>query len=255
MTDEELTAIEARATAATAGPWAWITDRMNDRISTRIKTGGRRPKAGEKLRDLWVGLLAGPPRGVLVENDLPDWLDPWDFPHIWALRWSDVNGKEIHGFATPRTADQDFIAHARADVPALIAEVRRLRGQVLKVIELTTRKEIVNMEHDPKVQFYKDGDQFATVTSAIEPDEFLRECASALPGALARHVGDEEFQLEGLLPQMCEIWAKLKGYKADRVFEQRLLIAGSPNPGAHMTPMSAPRVLANGHGEEAKTSV
>lgn len=119
-------------------------------------------------------------------------------------------------------------------------------------VQSTATTEVSTVEHDPKVQFFKEGDSFATVTSAIDADEFLAGCARVLPAALALHPHDEEFQLDGLLPQVCMIWAKLRGYKADGVFEQRLLIAGTPNPGAHMQLM-VPAVppATNGHAEPA----
>jgi hypothetical protein len=76
MTDEELTGIEARANAATPGPW----------------------EAQHSYDDCWW--LGGP------EANGPDMLPQ---------------------------GDAEFIAHARADVPALVAEVRRLREALVVV--------------------------------------------------------------------------------------------------------------------------
>lgn len=92
------------------------------------------------------------------------------------------------------------------------------------------------------VRFYKDysaggNGQFGTVTTAASPEEFLRECSPALIAALGQTEGDWDFTLEHLLPQICDVWARLRGYKSENVFEQRLLIAGSPNPDAHMRPL------------------
>jgi hypothetical protein len=88
LTEPELCAIEARAAAATPGPWIW--DRSSD-----------------------------------------------DWNHVLALRDCDAreadvllctgDGERAWGIITP--ADADFIAAARADVPSLVAEVRRVVAQ------------------------------------------------------------------------------------------------------------------------------
>jgi hypothetical protein len=88
MTEDDLKAIEARANAATPGPWA---------------TGAGKVEGGQ-VREL-----------VIAPND----------DVIVAIAYG--------GFGNPvdRTSeDRKFIAHARTDVPALVAEVRRLRGVV-----------------------------------------------------------------------------------------------------------------------------
>lgn len=75
MLDSDLDAIEARANAATPGPW----EANGADVTTRYISHGK-------------GLV----------------------------RW------QIASYVDPR--DLTFIAHAREDVPALVAEVRRLRG-------------------------------------------------------------------------------------------------------------------------------
>ncbi len=57
--------------------------------------------------------------------------DPMSF--LIALCWQDTGG------------NADFIAHARTDIPALIAEVRRLRAALNVVL---TDDRYVNQEHD-----------------------------------------------------------------------------------------------------------
>jgi hypothetical protein len=80
MTPKQLTEIESRANAATAGPWeSENTDYYELIFSPHAKIGST------------------------------DWDEE-----------NDVDGEQC-------AANGDFIAHARADVPALIAEVRRLR--------------------------------------------------------------------------------------------------------------------------------
>jgi hypothetical protein len=89
---------------------------------------------------------------------------------------------------------------------------------------------------EPIVKVFKDekgNGAFAMATMAKDASEFLQEAAKSIAN-LPELVGDGEFTLEGLLPQVCAIWAKLQGYKADAVFERRVLIAGQPNPEAHM---------------------
>ena len=86
MTEEELVEIEARAAAATPGPWEWNGGQFED----------ARLQWGDKFV-LFASLYM--PRGN------------WE-------AYVDVSD-----------ADMDFIAAARSDVPALVAEVRRLRAE------------------------------------------------------------------------------------------------------------------------------
>lgn len=84
----DLDAIEARATAATNGPW----------------------RAGSVAAEgkVWCPCDPSPVLGAgercLVSLSL----------------------------AYPHTADREFIAHAREDVPALVAEIRRLRTELTR---------------------------------------------------------------------------------------------------------------------------
>jgi len=87
MTESELQAIEARAEAATEGPWN-------------------------------------------IEGDEPKHLalSGWS-----ASMWSAGSGYQVllHRGTSwqPKRSDFEFIAHARTDIPALLAEVRRLRAR------------------------------------------------------------------------------------------------------------------------------
>ena len=87
MTDLDLDAVEARAAAAKRGPWVVET-----------------------------------PESVYGHDGGPDWID---------LRWvsdEDTVGDDDPPWLGPMlVTDAEFIAHARTDVPALVAEVRRLR--------------------------------------------------------------------------------------------------------------------------------
>jgi hypothetical protein len=84
MTEEELAAIEARADAATAGPWAYTP-------------WGEDQRYGDVYSYSQRVLTFGTADGTLDEDD----------------------------------ANGNFVAHARADVPALLAEVRLLRRVIL----------------------------------------------------------------------------------------------------------------------------
>jgi hypothetical protein len=89
VTEQELAEIEARANAATAGPWVY--DGGGGRHNQRV-------------------LATRAPDGVVMDNE------PY-YPQMVA------------------PADQEFCAAARTDVPALVAEVRRLRALVKEAYE------------------------------------------------------------------------------------------------------------------------
>lgn len=90
ITDEELDRIEARAAAATTGPWtSFVEGRDHESGDDFIRTGGD----ADRSPDLYVRVAFGERPGVTPAG--PD--------------------------------DLDFIAAARQDVPRLVAEIRRLR--------------------------------------------------------------------------------------------------------------------------------
>lgn len=112
LTAAELAEIEARATAATAGPWAW-RERDHNALVRR-----------KRLR--WVFSLQGPPPCPEFEAD----------PYVGVvmqLNWNSVQGNVLPGRTGPAAHDAAFIAHARADVPRLLAEVRRLRAELQRL--------------------------------------------------------------------------------------------------------------------------
>lgn len=82
--------IEARANAATRGPWEWYADALFS------QTGHE-----------------------------PDWDPKWDDPGEFA-RIIETDGGEY----PPRDNDRAFIAHAREDIPWLLAEVGRLQKEL-----------------------------------------------------------------------------------------------------------------------------
>ena len=111
MTDEELDAIKARVEKATEGPWCW-------------------ENCGEKGNDLIVGIALHvgsdePCRGQVP----PDSYDEHRHEYVDAVARKSALLSEM---AT--SFDAAFIAHARADIPALIAEVERLREALLRIV-------------------------------------------------------------------------------------------------------------------------
>lgn len=92
MTDEELAAIEARANAATPGPWR---DEGPDE---------RRPRYPHDA-------IVGPAEDCGIPAMI-------------------AKARGFYHSAEVETANSQFIAHAREDVPALVAEVRRLRAEL-----------------------------------------------------------------------------------------------------------------------------
>lgn len=87
----DIDAIRARAEAATPGPWEWNTERFK---------GG------------WSGITGKDNAEILFPNHCND----GDDGYAW-----------FEDF--PNDADAAFIAHAREDIPALLAEVDRLTAE------------------------------------------------------------------------------------------------------------------------------
>jgi hypothetical protein len=120
MTDDELKAIEARANAATPGPWHLAITGDDDPDRANIEAGA---------------------------------IDVCD---------------------NPTNDDATFIAHARTDVPALVAEVRRLRRHSEALYELLSLRDV---HIEPKNK--GDAQVAATLTqimrhAVLEPEVFER---------------------------------------------------------------------------------
>lgn len=108
MTDEELNEIEARAQAATEGPW--VPDRYEGDLTARAIRGCCTKKS---------------PHGP---GDFSDRYGNEDCTGQWQTEIVTTDC----GVYTHNEADIDFIAHARQDVPALVAEVRRLQAALVE---------------------------------------------------------------------------------------------------------------------------
>jgi hypothetical protein len=94
MTTEELAAIEARANAATAGPWRGTKDEGVQADATAVFETGCECCTPSRLSE----------------------------------------------------ADALFIAHARTDIPALVAEVRRLKGYEEIVLKMMHERQRAMLE-------------------------------------------------------------------------------------------------------------
>jgi hypothetical protein len=116
LSDEELAAINARAEAATPGPWQWVdpeTDEpcLPDSPCATGDHGGYAYRLSlrtvEEFPTSWVGPL---PRFII--NTAEEFYEVEQDDGTW------------------RHPDAAFIAAARTDVPALLAEVERLRAEL-----------------------------------------------------------------------------------------------------------------------------
>ena len=99
QSEADLTEIEARANAATEGPWYWRNSDIN------VYLLGARSRAVMAFKRMGM------------QGAQPEFRDNDGLLH-------GVQKRNIHDFA-----DADFIAHARTDVQVLLAEVRRLRAE------------------------------------------------------------------------------------------------------------------------------
>ena len=108
MNEQELNEIEARAEAATPGPWFWDTNRRYKSTMLKAPQNG-----GTCVMDFtrW-GMQSAQPR----------------FNDTCASFGGILYTMEQYDKTGLPNPNADFIAHARQDVPALVADVRRLRA-------------------------------------------------------------------------------------------------------------------------------
>lgn len=141
LTDQQLEAIKARADKATPGPWGWFGNTDVHSIYLATKGFGRLtvmsfrrwglqnaqpmfatdrtwksdPQSGDDFGTCGRMEMAARLARYEVAPDAPDHTHP------------DVYRRDLNGIKNP---DAEFIAHARQDVPALLAEVDRLKAEV-----------------------------------------------------------------------------------------------------------------------------
>ena len=134
MNAEEFKAIKARADAATPGPWeagdVWLTagliwDADHNRVGPKVATHCGYCHHGEPV---WAGRTDI--NGTVMRAHRHRDPDPYEPTHkISGADGASVAGNydyEAGGILRPE--DTEFIIHARTDVPALLAEVDRLRA-------------------------------------------------------------------------------------------------------------------------------
>lgn len=123
LSKEELDVIKERALIATAGPWEVFKD-MHTKGERQIGTAWAHPQA------------KGPVSVVTIATS--------------------VIGREAKYFVYMQDDDANFIAHARQDVPELIAEVERLQRFEQKAIYAIEE----NRKLREALEFYADEDNY-----------------------------------------------------------------------------------------------
>lgn len=104
LTEDELAAIEELATAATPGPW-YVRGDLDDDHAANLVAVSTTPEASRTQR--WPNFDAGEMIAATLVQFPNRYVDCSD------QRWDE---------------NAQFIAHARQDIPRLIAEVRRLKN-------------------------------------------------------------------------------------------------------------------------------
>lgn len=131
ISEEELAEIEARANAAVQGPWAGFTDgtvRTTTKFVTMLKDRSR-PRKQQRPRVVTVASLPEPIATATADERL-----------IQAIFNRNADGLSV--FEQDKLDTVNFIAHARADVPRLIAEIRRLRSELANLRERSVMKHV-----------------------------------------------------------------------------------------------------------------
>lgn len=144
LTEQQLDDIEARATAATPGPW----------------------EEHAEYGQHFYAYLRGPYlRGVGTLN---------------------------FGDGEDAAADREFVLHARQDVPALLAEIRRLKGQRKYLIGQLAKRDAESGRGDEAVRAFLAGEPTAEQPAAKPlPDGFERQSCVTVKCAVCGYVYDE----------------------------------------------------------------
>lgn len=110
LTERELSEIDARLAAATPGPWRWDSfGSGTEYVHMRNASGRTGPR------------IMGPDH-----SDQDGHVGAHMFLHNVSA-FQALTGEDERGLEREKAANAEFIAHARDDVPRLLAEVRRLR--------------------------------------------------------------------------------------------------------------------------------
>jgi len=148
MGELDLDAIRARAEAATPGPW----------------TADTNEPFGPELQ----GIFAPGSRRYIVKADI-DYAEDEDIPDAVV------------------TADAEFIAHARADIPELLAEVERLESEIATQARLLVGRDV--------------GDEASMLLAALHDSNAERDVLRGQRDAvLAIHWRDEDGDCDECYP-------------------------------------------------------
>jgi hypothetical protein len=159
-TDQQLNDIEARAQAATPGPWG-VYQFGGDTL-IEIAAGLRETGHGYQAR-----------RGIARLEDEPLDNDPAHREWTAEEDWAQVQ------------ADAAFVAHAREDVDALLAEVRRLRAAETVLATLADRWQEMADHGDHAIGHFE-GPAAATLDAEVgERGRTYRKAASDVREVLA----------------------------------------------------------------------
>ncbi|WP_328545383.1 hypothetical protein [Streptomyces europaeiscabiei] len=158
LTDTQLDEIEGRYKAATPGPWGVYEF-----------GGGSMIDVAAGLEDTGTGYRAR--REICRLEDEPLDNDPTHQEWTAEEDWAQVQ------------ADAEFIAHAPADVAALLAQIHRLRAQRKYLITQLAKRDAASGEADRKVQEFLAGPTEDTTAESLADDGFTPvEIANMLGG-------------------------------------------------------------------------
>lgn len=161
----DLESIERREAAATPGPWRWEVSLKSKQISLN----GGKPRYDLTVMDFerW-GMAGARPR--LLERSSGHGLMLMTSADKFA---AEVPGREHHRewFQTLNHPDAEFIAHARQDVSALVAEVKSLRAEV------DTRRSEAQPQA-PIAEIIRDIEQALTLAPTNDAPGFCERCGS-----------------------------------------------------------------------------
>jgi hypothetical protein len=147
LTEQQLADIEARASAATEGPWGVYQFGGDSLI-----------EIAADLEDTGCGYRAR--RTICRFDEEPLDNDPAHREWTAEEDWAQVQ------------ADAEFAAHAREDVDALLAEVRRLKGQRKYLIAQLAKRDAESGRADEALRtFLTDGDAEETHLVADDSDD------------------------------------------------------------------------------------
>ncbi|MBP5918746.1 hypothetical protein F3K34_43970 [Streptomyces sp. LBUM 1486] len=158
LTAQQLDEIQARHKAATPGPWGVYEF-----------GGGSAIDIAADLKDTGTGYRAR--REICRLEDEPLDNDPTHKEWTAEEDWAQVR------------ADAEFIAHAPADVAALLAQIHRLRAQRKYLITQLAKRDAASGDADRKVQEFLAGPAEDTTAESLADDGFTSvEIANMLGG-------------------------------------------------------------------------